>query len=487
MIVAVFSIPELIHRLGRERFGVLALAWALIGYASFFDLGLGRALTQLVARKLGADEEREVPSIVWTSLLLMLLLGLTGAGLMLLASRSLVQRVLSVPPALQSETLRAFYILALSMPVIISTAGLRGLLEAHQRFDLINALRIPMGVFTFAGPLLVLPFSNRLVPVVAVLAVGRVMAWTLHLRFCLRVTPGLGDGMAWRRAAIAPLLSFGSWITVANLVNPLLLFSDRFLIGALLPVAMVGYYTAPFEAVTKLWMIPLSLTAPVFPACSALGLTRKKELQELYSRSLRFLLLTLAPVTLVLFFFATEILQAWLGPDFAAQSAGALRILAVGVFVNCFAHVPYCFLQGLGRPEATAKLFLAELVPYFTFSMWMIRHQGIAGAAAAWSVRASLEFLLFLGMAWRLCSLSPRLVEDKGTLRSLAALAMLGVAMMVTKTALHNSFLEVGLTLVWLAGFVLAVWIHVLDDSERASVVTLCGPVRSAVKNWSAA
>src|ERR1043166_3625471 len=166
MIVAVFSIPVLIHGLGKDRFGVLALAWGLIGYASMFDLGLGRALTQLVAKKLGAGEEREVPSIVWTSLLLMLLLGLAAAAVIVLASPSLVERVLSIPPALRSETLRAFYLLALSIPLTIGTVGLRGMLEAHQRFDLINALRIPMGVFTYAGPLLVLPFSRSLFPVV---------------------------------------------------------------------------------------------------------------------------------------------------------------------------------------------------------------------------------------------------------------------------------------------------------------------------------
>src|SRR6202030_3302179 len=68
LIVAVFSIPILIHGLGKDRFGVLTLAWALIGYASLFDIGLGRALTQLAARKLGAGEEREVPTLVWTSL-----------------------------------------------------------------------------------------------------------------------------------------------------------------------------------------------------------------------------------------------------------------------------------------------------------------------------------------------------------------------------------------------------------------------------------
>src|SRR6266513_283830 len=82
MIVAVFSIPILIRGLGTDRFGVLTLAWALIGYASLFDLGLGRALTQLVAKKLGAGEDREIPTLVWTSQLLMLLLGVLGAAVL---------------------------------------------------------------------------------------------------------------------------------------------------------------------------------------------------------------------------------------------------------------------------------------------------------------------------------------------------------------------------------------------------------------------
>src|SRR5713226_2838068 len=90
LIVAVFSIPILIHGLGKDRFGVLALAWALIGYASLFDIGLGRALTQLVAKKLGAGEDHEVPALVWTSLLLMLALGVVGAAVTIVISPWLV-------------------------------------------------------------------------------------------------------------------------------------------------------------------------------------------------------------------------------------------------------------------------------------------------------------------------------------------------------------------------------------------------------------
>src|SRR5258708_39080037 len=122
MLVAVFCIPLLIRGLGKDRFGVLALAWALIGYASLFDLGLGRALTQLAAKKLGAGEEREIPSLAWTSLLLMLLLGLAGTAAVFLISPWLAGRGLNVPAALQGETLQSFRLLGLSMPFVITTA-----------------------------------------------------------------------------------------------------------------------------------------------------------------------------------------------------------------------------------------------------------------------------------------------------------------------------------------------------------------------------
>lgn len=61
--VAVVSIPPLVRALGLDRFGLLSLAWVVIGYFSLFDVGIGRALTKLVAEKLGANEEHTVPPL----------------------------------------------------------------------------------------------------------------------------------------------------------------------------------------------------------------------------------------------------------------------------------------------------------------------------------------------------------------------------------------------------------------------------------------
>jgi len=149
----------------------MTLAWVVIGYFSLFDFGFGRALTKLVAEKLGAGQNRDIPGLFWTSLALMLVFGCAGGAVMAIVSPWMVHKVLRTPAAIQPETVQAFYLLAASLLVV---SALRGFLEAHQRFGVSNAVRIPLGVFTFAGLFLVLPFSVNLFPIVGVLAAARV-------------------------------------------------------------------------------------------------------------------------------------------------------------------------------------------------------------------------------------------------------------------------------------------------------------------------
>ena len=79
LIVALVTIPILIRAIGTDRFGVLNLAWMVIGYFSLFDLGVGRAMTHVIAKYIGADREDEIPGVFWTGLALMVLLGIVGA------------------------------------------------------------------------------------------------------------------------------------------------------------------------------------------------------------------------------------------------------------------------------------------------------------------------------------------------------------------------------------------------------------------------
>src|SRR5215207_1231394 len=109
---ALISIPWLIHGLGTDRFGVLTLAWAAIGYFGLVDLGLGRALTHAVATRLGSDREDELIALGWTALALMFLLGTAGALVLAAVTPWMVNDLLKIPGALAGESARSFYLLA---------------------------------------------------------------------------------------------------------------------------------------------------------------------------------------------------------------------------------------------------------------------------------------------------------------------------------------------------------------------------------------
>ena len=73
---AALAMPVIVNRMGVERFGLLSLAWVLIGYFSLFDLGLGRALTKLIAERRDGPSAGEIDSLTSTGMALMTLLGL---------------------------------------------------------------------------------------------------------------------------------------------------------------------------------------------------------------------------------------------------------------------------------------------------------------------------------------------------------------------------------------------------------------------------
>lgn len=463
LFAAIFSIPILVTTLGTERFGILTLAWMVIGYFSLFDLGLGRALTKLVAEKLGAGQEQAIPPLVWAAMSLMLVLGLTGALVVILISPWLTQSALKIPHALQEETLRSFYLLALSIPVVISTAGLRGILEAQQRFGMVNALRIPMGLLTFLGPLLVLPFSRSLVVITAVLVAFRAVAWLAHLLLCFKVMPTLCTSVSIRRQDIRPLLHLGGWMTITNIVGPLMVYLDRFLIGSMVSMAAVAYYVTPYEVVTKFLLIPGALVAVLFPAFSASLVSDQKHAAGLFQLGVKYTFLALFPLILATITFAHEGLGMWLNSEFATNGTKVLQWLAIGVFLNSLANIPFAFIQSAGRPDITAKLHLIEL-PFYLLTIWSLLHTwGIVGAAIAWAVRAAIDaFALFLLASHLMPGVEKRETLKLDMVVVIAALLVFGVGGMLTGLGIKISFL-----VVTLVTFTAAAWFFLLSQQER--------------------
>jgi O-antigen/teichoic acid export membrane protein len=430
-VAVVVAMPFLKRYLGTERVGFMTLAWALVGYFSLFDLGIGRALTKLVAEKVGAGDRAQLGRLIWTALALMLGLGI-GAGLALaVTARWLVESLLNIPTELRSETMTAIRLLGLSVPLVVSSAGFRGILEAQGRFLTSNAVRAPLGVWLFASPLLVIPFgSQSLAWVAGILFAGRLLAWCAYVVACLRSLPVLREGLVLDARHVGPLLRFGGWMTVSNVISPLMAYMDRFLLGSRLSLQEVAWYATPFELVTKVLLLASAVASVLFPMFSALAAQRREEVQRLARLGSQYMGLLVFVPTFAASLFAKEGLTVWLGPVFAAHAERVVQIIALGCLINSVASVPFALLQGAGRPDLTAKIHLFELPVYAVAVFALTARFGIAGTAIAWTLRVTLD-LFALEIAARNLSgqfLRPSL---RASIASGGLIVLFGVSLLV--------------------------------------------------------
>lgn len=386
MIAALLVIPQLIHAMDATRFGLLSLVWMIVGYFSLFDLGLGRALTQVVAAR--RDSRDEVACrLVWTALAAAAAVGIFGGSLFALAIPVGVGRFLAVTPNLRSETSDALLLAAAAIPLVVVTSGLRGLLEGHGRFDVANALRAPLGVLTLVAPLLSLQLTQQLPGLVAALVVVRLLGCIAHIMACSVLLPELRKPRMGSYVELRQLLSFGGWLTVSNIVAPLLMYSARIALAMMVSGASVAYFSTPSDIVINFLVLPSLVANVLYPRFSALIGSDKHEAMRLYKRAILLIGITSLPVCILAAVFCHPAIAWWISPEFADQSAAACRLLIAGVFVNGFAFLFEAVIQGAGRPDVTAKLHLFELALYLPYMVVLIDRYGVIGAAIAWIIR----------------------------------------------------------------------------------------------------
>src|SRR6267143_2749368 len=440
MLAGLLTIPYIIRGLGTAEYGILSIAFMLLGYFSIFDLGLSRATVKFVAENLSAERVHRVPELVWTSLSLLIALGTIGGIVAALFVPISVTHLFKMPPSLAGEARSALFILCASMPIMLSNDALRGVLEASQRFDLVNCVKVPASILLYLIAALVIPLGVHVAGIVALMVAIRLVSSFFYLAFCVRVIPGLRSNFRVSRQALGPLATFGGWIMVTNVTAPVFGYIERFMIASLLSVSLLTFYSAPYELVSKLLIFPMSVVPSLFPYFSYHGSRKSSEVSEMTSRTLKYLLLLLTPPVAIFLFFAKDIMQLWLGPQFAQASTVVLQLTTLFCFVSAFAYVPYTSVQALGRPDLKAILDLIALPTYGFVAWWLIKHDGINGAAFAKLVLTVADCAILFMFAFKLKAFSLRDCVSGPLFRAIAVSGLL-LALVFSVHTMHLKLL----------------------------------------------
>ena len=236
--------------------------------------------------------------MLWTSVLTYLALSVVGA-LGLAALTPWLTHLLRVPQASIVLTQQIFYISALGLVVSMMGGIFSSVPRALERFDIVTFLSIPVGAGQLALNLLLLYFGYS----IRALVIGGVVIQSLvlaaYIGIARHLLPSLGRP-AWDRRALRQLLGFGSLVSVSQVVGPVLTHVEKFIIGSVLTLGAVAFYSVPYNLVWALTIIPGSISGVLFPAFSRLTVEGDHgRRSHLLVRSTKYVFTAILPIAVV--------------------------------------------------------------------------------------------------------------------------------------------------------------------------------------------
>jgi O-antigen/teichoic acid export membrane protein len=473
----ILTIPYIIHHLGSAKFGIFALLKVLVDYFGVCELGLGGATTRYIAEAKGNNRTEEITRIYHTSLVFIILLGLAGTIVFYFFIPILAEHFLKVEASLVLEMVIISRIGSSLIFIVLVKSLLNGVLEAFQRFDLINIIKIPYLIALSLIPVIAIYLGYGLTGIAVGIVFVEAVTLIGYYLLSKRLIPNKGlKFLDWY--SFMPILSFGCWLSATRVITWIMLNIQNIIIGALISAVAITYYNIPYNLVSKIAIIGGSIAPILFAAVSFLNSRGIEKMHKLSAYSLKYTIIVYGLPALICMLFSKEILILWLGSSFQ-QSVAVMKILAIGILFSGISWILGTFIQSIGKPKLITIIGMFQF-PLDIFITWfLIKHFGILGAAFAWTSLRILTVIIYYILCKRFDILNLTLKITTRFLQGLGYLILLIGLIYIVKYSLYLSILSALLNiLIFIIGYLLIIWNYSIEEQRKVLFINKFGFVK---------
>lgn len=395
-LVALVTVPLYIPTIGTERFGALAIAWLVAGAFGFFDLGLTRATAYRVAQ-VDHENEKIRGSVLGTALVICAGSSVIAGIAVTIGSRYYFGIAAKVSAALRPELVAASPWMGLIVPSVLVSAVLSGALQGRHRFVESNLISIFGTLGTQVAPLIAaIAVGPRFTILLASITAARLLV-CVYAMWAAAATIAAPAFWTFTRREAAHLLDFGKWVMISSILGPILMFSDRFLIGTIIGATAVALYNIPFQLAQRLSIIPAAFGSAVLPKLTQTS--DRMVSADLFGRTLKMGQTALAIVAVGALAFIDTFLPLWLGHHVTPAMPTTFKLLVLAFYANGFAALAHFLLMSQSRPHVITLVMLVE-VPFYLGGLYIATaHYGLLGSAASFLALCILDALAVLRLA----------------------------------------------------------------------------------------
>ena len=380
--------PYVLHHLGLERYGVLALTLAITTFLGSFDGGVSAAAGRYFALFASVEDRASTGRYVLTLTAALGAFGLAVSSLLWLVAGSLLA-ALHVPAGLLGDSVRLLRLLGVLIALGLLRNVLASVLQARQRYGPASLTSLASSVVYGIGMVLVLQRGGGLPAIGLVLTAQAVLQVALLLPPAVRLL-SVSDGCWCSRTELREFLGYCAQTQVVGLSTMVNQLADTLIVGALLGVRPVALYSAGAGFAAPLRGLALGALAPLATALAhARGTGGEQGARAEFLRLQRGWVIGITGWGAAASAAAYFGVLAWLGPQFQL-SAVVATVLIVGSSLNLLTGVLTSHLQVMGRPDLDARYSLVAAGLNLALTLPCAAAFGLVGVVLATSVGSLL-------------------------------------------------------------------------------------------------
>ena len=375
--------------LGPAAYGILGLTTPFQGIFQVLSAaGLPPAIAKYVSEYNALNEEDLARQTIFTALKIMVFLGIFFGFLMVFVAAPIITNYYHKP-----EALLPLQAVGLITPFSVIVGGFRGAFQGVYKMEYILYTRAIEQIFMIlmATALVLLGLSTLGAVLGSVLgfvasAISAVYIFKKYMgKYIPPANPDFKFPLKDELSLAKTLIFFSIPVTVAALAEMGIYSICTLLMGAFLPAAAIGYFTAADPIARLPLVVSNSLATTILPATSEAYALKDQALLEKYvTASYKYGMFFVIPMCVGIAIFSRGVMGLVYFTN-AAYMNGALSlaILVIGMTFYSIYTISGSIVQGIGNPRVPMYILIFGCIITLVLGWYLIPLYGIEGGALA--------------------------------------------------------------------------------------------------------
>lgn len=403
--IGILILPLYLKHMGAEAYGLIGFFSMLQAWFNLLDIGLTPTISRETARFRGGRSSALIYRQLYRSLsVIFFVTAFFGAVALIFLSIPIADKWIEVETLGLDKVVISLQVMSICIALRWMCGLYRGVISGFERLILLSVFNIIIASIRFLGVFVSMYFYG-FTPEIFFIHQLVVAALELFLLwfFSGRLLPSkeeLTSKIGWSFKPVRSIIKFALSIAVTSSLWIFVTQTDKLILSGILSMSEYGYFTLAVLLASSIMIIGGPISNALLPRMAMLH--AKNQLQNLlsiYRKATRFVCLLAGTLSLMLFFYSSEILYVWTGElELVDRVAPILSLYAAGNGFLVISAFPYYLQYASGNLRfhlIGSILLVSLLIPALIIST---KIYGAVGAGYTWFTINLIYFLFWVAI-----------------------------------------------------------------------------------------